>query len=303
MRPNFEIEFGSDQITRNFRMSHNAGEAACKYCVAGEVMDGTPQGTMSELGGIEYYLGGQATSGGAEATGAAEGATKAIVFCHDIFGMSVNNPKLIADALTKATSLPVYVPDYLQGDYVDPSKLPLVESPVAHKPLVERVMILAKTLFSFMYHTGPTFIYRHRAAVTVPIVEKVSIRFFLCSLVSTEIVSIQFCTALRGQGITRIGAVGYCLGGDVTTKLSINDKFVNAAVVAHPGPLGLKDFTNITIPYSLIFASEDPMMDSKKEEVIRVLEGKKDCEHREYAGTVHGFAARPVKADPVVQRA
>lgn len=269
--------------------------AACKECLMGEVMEGTPQGTMGELGGVKYYLAGIATGDAGrattstqvtdETTGPTESATKAIILCYDIFGLSVKNPKLIADALAKATSLPVYVPDYLEGDYVDPAKLHLDETLQSERPRFQRITTVVKMLVSFLVTTGPTFIYRHRAAVTVPIVEK-------------------FCTALRaGKGINRLGAVGFCLGGDVTTKLSISDDFINIAVVAHPGPLGLQDFININIPYLLILASEDPLMGKKECEVKKVLEEKKDAEYRKYDGTVHGFAARPQKSDPVVQLA
>lgn len=43
-------------------------------------------------------------------------------------------------------------------------------------------------------------------------------------------------------------------------------------------------------------------MGKKECEVKKVLEEKKDAEYRKYDGTVHGFAARPQKSDPVVQR-
>ena len=151
----------------------------------GEVMEGTPQGTMGELGGVKYYLAGIATGDAGrattstqvtdETTGPTESATKAIILCYDIFGLSVKNPKLIADALAKATSLPVYVPDYLEGDYVDPAKLHLDETLQSERPRFQKITTVVKMLVSFLVTTGPTFIYRHRAAVTVPIVEKVRI--------------------------------------------------------------------------------------------------------------------------------
>lgn len=132
-------------------------------------MEGTPQGMMSELGGIKYYLSGPTT----DVTTDRE-SKKAIVLCYDSFGLGINNAELIADELSKATSIPVYVPDYLRGDYADERKMSLIESPIVSKPLLERITAVVKLLVSSIIHVGPMFYYRNRDAVIVPSVEKVS---------------------------------------------------------------------------------------------------------------------------------
>lgn len=105
------------------------------------------------------------------------------------------------------------------------------------------------------------------------------------------------------KGITRIGAVGYCLGGTISAKLATSTKFINVSVTAHPVFVSIEDYANIIIPFCLILAEEDPLIsEGKKRKIIAVLGTKEDCELREYEGTVHGFAARPVKSDPAVQR-
>lgn len=251
----------------------------CSDCLKGFVLEGDPKGTMNVLNGVNYYL-------AQPEKGAVEG--KAIVLAYDIFGFKIANPKLLADKYAELTKLPVYVVDYLNGDYPDPSTLTMVEKPISDLPFLERFSLNAKSLLSFATKVGPLYLYRHRPGVTVPIVE-------------------QFITALRSEkAITRVGIVGFCLGGVVVVKLA-NSPVVDVVVAAHPGPLAESDIQNINKPIRFILAQEDLMFDHLKAATERILAAKTAATPSlptsvlSYAGTNHGFAVRPNLTDPLIR--
>ncbi|KAH7102112.1 alpha/beta-hydrolase [Auriculariales sp. MPI-PUGE-AT-0066] len=72
------------------------------------LMKGEPTGTMVKIGGVDTYV--------ARPPHIKKGCKEAILFLTDIFGLPLPNNKLLADRFARETSLPVYVPDYLNGD-------------------------------------------------------------------------------------------------------------------------------------------------------------------------------------------
>ncbi|KAH7050370.1 alpha/beta-hydrolase, partial [Auriculariales sp. MPI-PUGE-AT-0066] len=72
------------------------------------LMKGQPTGTMVKIGGVDTYV--------ARPPHIKKGCKEAIIFLTDIFGLPLPNNKLLADRFARETSLPVYVPDYLNGD-------------------------------------------------------------------------------------------------------------------------------------------------------------------------------------------
>lgn len=75
---------------------------SCPDCTSGNSLPGSPKGV--EENGV--YL----------AKGSNQAATdKAIVILTDIFGLSIPNPKIIADVLAEQTGYDVWVPDVFNG--------------------------------------------------------------------------------------------------------------------------------------------------------------------------------------------
>lgn len=77
----------------------------CQHCyeLPGE-LQGTPSGTQKNIGGAESYV------------AAGTGAKGTIILATDIFGLGIQNPKIVADTLAKESGFTVVVPDYFNGE-------------------------------------------------------------------------------------------------------------------------------------------------------------------------------------------
>ncbi|KAI0630599.1 alpha/beta-hydrolase [Trametes polyzona] len=78
----------------------------CKHCVSGVRHEGTPEGTTTQIAGIETYV---ATPSGEYPK------DKAILFLTDVFGLKLENNRLLADDYAR-NGFKVYVPDLFNGD-------------------------------------------------------------------------------------------------------------------------------------------------------------------------------------------
>lgn len=74
-------------------------------CSTGFKHEGTPDGTISTIGGLETY-----------SVGAECGWEKIVVIFTDIFGHKFLNNQLLADQLSKSGKFQVLIPDILEGD-------------------------------------------------------------------------------------------------------------------------------------------------------------------------------------------
>ncbi|KAJ7484531.1 dienelactone hydrolase endo-1,3,1,4-beta-D-glucanase [Mycena latifolia] len=80
----------------------------CKDCVKGVTHEGTPEGKIETIGGIECYV----------ATPTADyPKDKVVLFLSDAFGLSLVNNKLLADDFAR-NGFKTIAPDYLHGDPV-----------------------------------------------------------------------------------------------------------------------------------------------------------------------------------------
>ncbi|KZT25121.1 alpha/beta-hydrolase [Neolentinus lepideus HHB14362 ss-1] len=78
----------------------------CKDCISGVRHQGTPEGKIETIGGVESYV----------ATPTVDyPKNKVILFLTDVFGYYLDNNKLLADDFAK-NGFKVIVPDYLHGD-------------------------------------------------------------------------------------------------------------------------------------------------------------------------------------------
>nr|ASN74467.1 dienelactone hydrolase [Glaciozyma antarctica] len=75
-------------------------------CIRGVSHEGTPKGTVTSFNGTPTYV--TLPSGDYD-------KTKALLFCPDVFGLELQNAKLLADDFA-ANGYATYLPDYLAGD-------------------------------------------------------------------------------------------------------------------------------------------------------------------------------------------
>ncbi|GAA6049265.1 hypothetical protein JCM3770_005912 [Rhodotorula araucariae] len=267
--------------------SRSPSNPHCKACIQGHKLDGEPRGTMKELGGLHYYF----------AEGDRTQKDKAIVLGHDLFGLGLPNPKLVADWLAEHTGMATYVPDLMEGDYIDTSHIPpqrqkLFDEPLKGKSLFQRARFFAAQFWTFFSIIGPRYLLRHSVAHALDLTQK-------------------FCKDLREQkGHSRLGFVGYCYGGAVAVHLAGTPgslKPVDAVVAFHPAPVAAGDFAKIAVPFMLSCAGEDIFFDSIKPAALDALGALPPAVptevHDDAHGTVHGYGVRPDLQAPEVREA
>lgn len=71
-----------------------------------------------------------------------------------------------------------------------------------------------------------------------------------------------YAKALRDQGFTKIGAVGYCFGGWAVLRLAspqppLNAPLVDAIVCGHPSWITKEDFDGVSVPTQFLAPEED----------------------------------------------
>jgi len=80
----------------------------CKDCVRGVTHEGTPEGTLTKIGGVDVYI----------ATPTVDyPKDKVLLFLPDVFGIPLINNKLLADDFAH-NGFKTIIPDYLNGDAI-----------------------------------------------------------------------------------------------------------------------------------------------------------------------------------------
>jgi len=246
----------------------------CENCLAGHYIPGEPAGKIIKLDDVEYYV---ATP--RDANKLKEG--KVIVIFTDVFGIAINNNKLIADLLANEGGYTVYVPDIFNGELVAHDAIDLSKSETPPTTFFQKFSVG----LSFV-PIIPWFI-RHRQSVTQPIVDKV-----LHHLKNRE-------------DIKRIGAVGYCFGGKYSILAGATD-FVDVVAAVHPSMVGINDIKAITKPIAFLCAEHDQVFtEALRLQSEKALKEAAVVPHsfKVYPGTVHGFAARPNFGVPEIKSA
>lgn len=88
----------------------------CENCVTGHLLQGTPKGGWIKNDSIPleaYYA--SATKNTTTADPHVQKTRKALVLATDIFGVSIDNPKLLADMYAERCGVDVWVPDFFKG--------------------------------------------------------------------------------------------------------------------------------------------------------------------------------------------
>ncbi|KAJ7505550.1 dienelactone hydrolase [Mycena galericulata] len=227
----------------------------CKDCVTGVTHEGTPEGKIETIGGVECYV----------ATPTVEyPKEKVILFLTDVFGIVLPNSQLLADDFAR-NGFKVVAPDYLHGD-----PIPVAAMEAGNFDIVK------------WFGGG------HGTADTRPILDKVI-------------------AALKADGVTTFGAVGYCFGGRYVFDLAFENIIV-AGATAHPSllqvPADLEKYVATSKAPLLINSctvdTQFPIEAQAKADEI--FAGFAPGYKREYFdGCTHGFAVRGDLSNPKVK--
>jgi len=98
--------------------------------------------------------------------------------------------------------------------------------------------------------------------------------------------------ALRAEGVTKIGALGYCWGGKMLILAGRKADKVDAIATAHPARMAVDDAKELAIPIGL-FPSQNEN-EKECEEFMKILETKSFAhknEYKYYPTVHHGWAA------------
>ncbi|KAK0188136.1 dienelactone hydrolase endo-1-3,1,4-beta-D-glucanase [Armillaria mellea] len=244
---------------------------SCPNCFKGEILAGEPTGTISNIQGAYYAQ-------------SSEPSTRAVLLFTDIFGLPLKNSKILADFFAEQLKCDVWVPDLFDG------KPPLA----AHEmKFPERI---GEKLGFFGYLS---FIWL--ALRRLPL-------FIRCrpSVVDHRVST--FIEKLKAEKkYEKLGAVGYCFGGNVAVRIG-GISLVDTIVVCHPGKLPTEQLKALKVPSSWACAEEDmsftPAARAAAEAELAGRRGKPnfvEYEFVDHKGTTHGFAARPKLEYPEVK--
>lgn len=198
-------------------------------CTTGTFHEGTPTGKTETIAGLPTYVAG-------------EKSDKVVVMITDVFGWELQNTRLLADAYALA-GFHVLLPDFLFGDAL-PAELEHQMMPPESAPRRGFFQAIRETAHGVSL--GAPFLYRHREAVSRPIID-------------------GYFSKLRSELPTaKIGAVGFCWGGRYVVLLTHADAPVqiDCAVACHPSFLSVAEVRKATKPVSIQVGDKDAMVRS-----------------------------------------
>ncbi|KAG9024385.1 hypothetical protein FRB95_011561 [Tulasnella sp. JGI-2019a] len=159
----------------------------CSDCVKGYRLPGEATGEMTQVDNVPAYF----RSAPSLTQGQDTAEKKAIVLVSDIFGLQLDNIKIIADELSKRVGVDAFAPDYFLG------KPPFKFEDVGPYLLPKRpgqIHTWGET-FSFIWALLRNF----TGALSIPTI-------FRPAVVNARLE--DFLKGLRAQGYTRIGVLG-----------------------------------------------------------------------------------------------
>ncbi|KAK9448584.1 dienelactone hydrolase [Limtongia smithiae] len=238
----------------------------CKDCVSGTIHTGKPLGEEVELCGLKVYV----------APKPAEPKGVIVVFS-DIFGWTLPNTRLLADAYAKNSEFIVYVPDYFPFQPIPLSYLdayaPL--SPESAPSFFDSFMQKAASMPSVL-----SFLVKARGGVTTPLIAK-----FLEALKATS-------------PELPIFTVGFCFGGRfslIAGTKKVAPGTVTAVAALHPSLMSIpSDIENTIVPVSIGVGTKDDLAPLSMIEKMKSIYGKQQVslEVKIYENMIHGFAVR-----------
>ncbi|CAF4971145.1 unnamed protein product [Rotaria sp. Silwood1] len=183
------------------------------------------------------------------------------------------NPRITADELSEKAGFDIYIPDLFNGN-------PIASSFLQGIPQVSGEKMSIGIKVSYQYQVP--WLFRHRQAITLPIVEK----FFK-----------KIKTLRSEKGTTRVQAVGYCFGGLYALLVGSKELHLADAIVGcHVSLTNETHYEQLDVPVTFVCAQqEDQFTDALRAEAEHILARKSEIPSKFLLtkGTVHGFAARP----------
>ncbi|KAK0526870.1 hypothetical protein OC842_005045 [Tilletia horrida] len=239
-------------------------------CDKGYFHKGDPKGQFAPLGadGRRTYI-----------SGPEPGQAKAaILIIADVFGVSLNNNKLIADYYAKETGARVYVPDFFDGE---DCWTQLAGAEIGSEEAQKR--------FNFVEFLGK---YSPRDTSKIEAAAKAI-------------------KALHPG--KKLGAVGFCWGAPGSMRLGSADvpadAQADAVAWAHPSLLELPgDIANLVKPSCLLTCETDPQLPKEQREIVEAEINKLAKKGiystlRYFPGVTHGWAVRGDEKDDFTARA
>ncbi|RDW81937.1 hypothetical protein BP6252_03049 [Coleophoma cylindrospora] len=267
----------------------------CRDCIAGHVHEGTAQGKITKLHGLDTYV--VEPKAGVKPQGL-------VVMLHDGLGLPFINNQLLADKFAKNGGFLVYLPDFYDGRPIPTHLIPVIDKISKPKTWLETFSI-PFYIFQVALTMVP-FIIRTRESVCKPRV-------------------LSFFQALRTSpppfetNDLKIGAAGFCWGGKYTVLLAQDNPssrvhrnaeqsssqallpLIDCGFTAHPSSVSVpKDIEKVVLPLSVAIGDVDMMMSGPKILQMReILEKKKAGDHEVciMPGAKHGFTARMDPSD------
>ncbi|GES62377.1 dienelactone hydrolase family protein [Aspergillus terreus] len=248
---------------------------SCPDCFSGHVHDGTPQGQVTKLHGLDVYV--------AEPAGGLDAVTGIIIIIPDAFGWEFVNNRILADHYAEKSKYKVYLPDFMNGR-------------AAPAWLVDTMRAVLKTDTVYDWLTKP---YHVACAVTafVPFI------YYNSPPKSWPTVQSFFAAVRQNEGAQLpIGAAGFCWGGKHTVTLAHGaevkgQRLINAGFTGHPSLLDIpKDIEKISIPVSFALGEHDSVIKPAQVAQIKQTLNEKEenvaSEVKMYYGVGHGFCVR-----------
>ncbi|KAK9377519.1 dienelactone hydrolase [Lipomyces chichibuensis] len=238
----------------------------CKDCISGTIHKGQPLGTDTKLFGRSVYI-----------SPVPERPKGTIVYITDIFGWTLPNARLLADAYAKEGGFKVIVPDFFPFQPIPLSSIDAF-APVNETAVPSFLTGLSQKLSA--YPPIIWFLYRARASVTTKLIAK-----FLEDLKSSE-------------PDLSIFTVGFCWGGRYSLIMGtdkVKKGTVNAVAAMHPSLMSIpSDIEGTIVPVSVGAGTNDtltPASFMKKLEEL-YLKQAVELEIKSYEDMIHGFAVR-----------
>ncbi|KAI9710353.1 MAG: hypothetical protein M1820_002848 [Bogoriella megaspora] len=217
-------------------------------CKTGFNWGGNPVGTETTLDQNKTYVTGNSKD-------------TAVLLVHDIFGWTLTNLRLLADHYAKEANVTVYLPDFYDGEVVDPITM---EDPEK------------RAKFDI-----PAFLARHGKQARRD-------EIFACA------------KALKSQ-YKKLGAIGFCWGAWGVFQLAgKGQNILDCVSAAHPSLVEKSEIENLSVPTQILAPETDPMftpdMKAFSNETIPTL--GIPYEYVYFPGVMHGFAAKGDPNDP-----
>ncbi|XP_068331586.1 endo-1,3;1,4-beta-D-glucanase-like [Pyrus communis] len=101
--------------------------------------------------------------------------------------------------------------------------------------------------------------------------------------------------ALKSQGVSAIGAAGFCWGGNVAVKLGKTDE-IQAAVILHPGRLTDEEIDQVKVPTAILGAETDKHSPAEQMkhfgDILSTKSELFDSFVKIYPGAAHGWTTK-----------